>query len=99
HSHDIAVNAERECPKREQAAGLRLVPRPEQEFSGFLEAAPDAVVIADVGGQIIRVNAQAEKLFGYSRAELLGREVETLKTKGTHLNGINLTRPKLTEAI
>jgi PAS domain S-box-containing protein len=78
HSHDIVLNAERECQKREQAAGLRLVPQPDQEFRGFLEAAPDAVVIADVDGRIIRVNAQAEKLFGYSRAELLGREVETL---------------------
>jgi PAS domain S-box-containing protein len=51
---------------------------PEQAFTGFLEAAPDAVVIADQDGRIIRVNAQTEKLFGYSRAELLGRKVEIL---------------------
>jgi PAS domain S-box-containing protein len=88
HSNDIVLNAERECQKREQAAGLRLVPQPDQEFRSFLEAAPDAVVIADVDGRIIRVNAQAEKLFGYSRAELLGREVETLipeRFRGRHV--------------
>ena len=71
-------HAEQESGGREPAEELRLVPWPEQEFNGFLEAAPDAVVIADRDGRIIRVNAQAEKLFGYSRGELLGREVEML---------------------
>jgi PAS domain S-box-containing protein len=45
-------------------------------------------VIADVDGRIIRVNAQAERLFGYSRAELLGWEVETLipeRFRGRHV--------------
>jgi protein-histidine pros-kinase len=78
HSHDFVLNAERESRRREQAAGLRLVPQLDQEFSGFLEAAPDAVVIADRDGRIIRVNAQAEKMFGYPREELLGRELEAL---------------------
>jgi PAS domain S-box-containing protein len=60
----------------------------EQEFNGFPEAAPDAVVIADRDGRIIRVNAQAEKLFGYPRGELLGREVEILmpeRFRGRHV--------------
>ena len=70
--------AKQESARREPAEGLQLVPWPEQEFHGFLEAAPDAVVIADRDGRIIRVNAQAEKLFGYPRAELLGQEVEML---------------------
>lgn len=47
--------AEQESGGREQAEGLRLVPWPEQEFIGFLEAAPDAVVIADRDGRIIRL--------------------------------------------
>ena len=44
----------------------------------FLEATPDAVIIVDQGGKIVRVNAQAERMFGHGREELLGREVEIL---------------------
>jgi len=50
----------------------------EQRFSSFLEAAPDAVVIADQAGKIVRVNAQTERIFGYGREELTGQPVEIL---------------------
>ncbi|HET9595817.1 MAG TPA: ATP-binding protein [Anaeromyxobacteraceae bacterium] len=50
----------------------------ESKVRGVLEAAPDAMVIADRRGRITLVNAQAEKLFGYSREELLGQLVEAL---------------------
>lgn len=47
-------------------------------FRDLLEGAPDAMVIADHGGNIVIVNAQTEKLFGYPREELLGKPVEML---------------------
>ncbi len=50
----------------------------EEEFRGLLESAPDAMVIADSKGTVTLLNGQAEKLFGYSRDELLGRPVELL---------------------
>lgn len=50
----------------------------EQRFSRFLEAAPDAVIIVDQDGKIVRVNGQAEKMFGHGREELMGQEVEIL---------------------
>jgi formate hydrogenlyase transcriptional activator len=57
--------------------------RKEQEetqalFEQFFEASPDGVLVVNSQGLITRVNAQAEKLFGYSRSELRGQPVEVL---------------------
>lgn len=52
--------------------------RADQKFKDLLEAAPDAMVIVDSQGRIVLVNSQAVKLFGWSRAELLGQQIELL---------------------
>ena len=43
-----------------------------------VEAAPNAMIMADEHGTITMVNSQAERLFGYARVELLGESVEML---------------------
>jgi PAS domain S-box-containing protein len=50
----------------------------ESGFLNFLESAPDAVVVIDSTGSIVVVNALAERMFGYTREEMLGRSVEML---------------------
>jgi protein-histidine pros-kinase len=65
----LVASAIRDITVRKQA---------EEKFRSLLEAAPDAMVIVDDQGSITLVNAQTEKLFGYSRSELLGKRVEML---------------------
>jgi protein-histidine pros-kinase len=48
------------------------------DLGGLLEAAPDAMVVIDVRGLIVLVNAQTEKVFGFRRDELLGEPVDML---------------------
>jgi len=47
-------------------------------FRNLLEAAPDAMVVVNVDGRIILVNARTEVLFGYAREQMLGQHVEML---------------------
>ncbi len=50
----------------------------EEMLRGLFEFAPDTVLVADQKGQIIRVNAQVERMFGYTSEELAGKPIEVL---------------------
>jgi PAS domain S-box-containing protein len=63
------VPMEKEIVMKEQA---------ENKFRMLLESAPDSIIYSDVNGTILMVNEETEKLFGYKRKELEGKDVEVL---------------------
>lgn len=50
----------------------------EERFRLVVESAPYGMIVVNQAGSIQLVNAQAEQLFGYTRAELAGRSIELL---------------------
>ncbi len=61
---------------------LRESKEAEARYRGLLEAAPDAMVVVDVSGEIVLLNLQAERQFGYTRDELLGQKVKNIIPEG-----------------
>src|SRR5664279_1121259 len=60
----------------------RSVKESERRYRGLLEAAPDAMVVVNGVGEIVLLNLQAEKQFGYHRDELAGQAVTNIIPKG-----------------
>ena len=58
-------------------------------FEDVIEFAPDAFVLTDTHGTVLRINRQAERLFGYLREDVVGLTVAVLMpsrlTAGTSL--------------
>jgi PAS domain S-box-containing protein len=54
----------------------------ESRYRGLMEAAPDGMVVVNRDGEIVLLNARAEKQFGYRRDELLGQKVTTIIPEG-----------------
>lgn len=52
--------------------------RAEARFRVVVEASPNGIVMVDRAGTIVLVNRETERLFGYPRAELLGKQIEML---------------------
>jgi len=59
-------------------AALHTAPMPRSELQGLLDAAVDAILVIDHRGVVTTFNASAERIFGYTAAEVLGRNVSML---------------------
>ena len=55
-----------------------LIQQEEQRFRRVFESVPHATLIVDREQRIVLANARAESVFGYTRAELLGSELNVL---------------------
>jgi PAS domain S-box-containing protein len=74
----IEMALQRHKMERElQDSETRLLTRADEK-TALLDAAPNAVIVIGPDGLMNLVNTQTEKLFGYSREELLGQPVEML---------------------
>jgi PAS domain S-box-containing protein len=60
----------------------RRLAQMEGRYRGLLEAAPDAMVVVNQAGEIVLLNAQAERQFGYHRNELIGQKVTNIIPQG-----------------
>ncbi|MFP2911707.1 ATP-binding protein [Pyxidicoccus sp. 3LFB2] len=61
---------------------LKELEASEARYRGLMETTPAPVLSVDSQGLLRFVNAEAERVFGYRREELLGREVEVLVPEG-----------------
>jgi PAS domain S-box-containing protein len=64
--------------RTDQIKARKALRESEEKFRSLVESAPDAVVIANVMGEILLVNIQAEKLFKVSRSRLLRNKLSDL---------------------
>jgi len=74
--HSYAVVTHQDITSRHQAEARTRAA--EERFHTLFQAAPDAMLLTNAHGTITLVNSQAERMFGYSRAELVGQPVDTL---------------------
>jgi PAS domain S-box-containing protein len=79
---ELSQQAEELARSRQALETQTRMLQPEARYRGLLEAAPDAMVVVNPSGDIVLLNVQAEKQFGYSRDELVGQKVKNIIPEG-----------------
>ena len=72
HERGFTQSGVKEMARKEE------LPANEAGQQRLFELLPDAILVSDTEGRIVRVNSQAEAMFGYSREELLGQPIDLL---------------------
>ena len=72
--------ANRDTSIREDAE--KRLAQMEKKYHGLLEAAPDAMVVVNQSGEIVLLNVQAGRQFGYRRDELIGEKITIIIPEG-----------------
>jgi PAS domain S-box-containing protein len=75
---DVADGACKPLPATRAESGSRGAEPDRRALSAYFEAALDCVIIADTSGRVVEFNPAAERTFGYSREEALGRTMAEL---------------------
>ena len=63
---------------REQQDAIRQLTESRAQFVGIIESAMDAIITHDKDQRVVIFNAAAEKIFGYSAAEVIGKPLDLL---------------------
>ncbi len=83
--HPSAADCDREAKHRQDA---------EIQARSFFDTALDGIFILDGAGRIINLNVAAERLFGFTRTELIGRNIHVLIPAADHdiaaIDGVTL---------
>lgn len=67
-----------------ESANIPPTKRVDVSAQSLLDAAPDAMLVMNRAREIVVANLQAERLFGYERAELIGRSIDSLISRQLH---------------
>ena len=67
----MAINHRRTTGRGEPSLG-------KDYFENLFNEVPEAIVISDNAGKIIRINEEFTRMFGYSRQEVVGRQIDEL---------------------
>lgn len=63
----------------------------EKGLADLFESSPDALIVVDKEGKMVQVNPEVQNLFGYSKNELLGKEINLLipqRFRNAHSNQV-----------